>query len=213
MISIAAKFILSGILLLAGLAVAAAGPSGQDPDARIRAFLDEHQGHWRDLNVPVADGRILYDLIVAHGYKRALEIGTSTGHSGTWIAWALSKTGGKLVTIEIDAGRHAQALRNFQAVGLADRIDARLGDAHALVPQLDGPFDFVFSDADKDWYIEYFKAVAPKLLSGGCIAAHNVSERGWGWSRDYLEFVRAQPGFTTTVDPRGSASLALSFKK
>ena len=213
MISIAAKSILSGILLLAGLAGAAAGPSGQDPDARIRAFLDEHQGHWRDLNVPAADGQILYDLIVAHGYKRALEIGTSTGHSGTWIAWALSKTGGKLVTIEIDAGRHDQAVRNFQAAGLADRIDARLGDAHALVPQLDGPFDFVFSDADKDWYIEYFKAVAPKLLSGGCIAAHNVSERGRGWNREYLEFVRAQPGFTTTVDPRGSASLALSFKK
>ena len=206
------KTIAIGLFLLAALTLIGAGKA-QDPDARVRAFLDEHQGHWRDLNVPAADGQILFDLIVAHGYKRALEIGTSTGHSGTWIAWALSKTGGKLVTIEIDAGRYDQAVRNFQAAGLADRIDARLGDAHALVPQLDGPFDFVFSDADKDWYIEYFQAVAPKLLSGGCIAAHNVSERGRGWNREYLEFVRAQPGFTTTVDPRGSASLALSFKK
>jgi predicted O-methyltransferase YrrM len=212
MTSIGPKTIVIGLSLLAALSPIGAG-TAQDPDARIRAFLDEHQGHWRDLNVPAADGQILYDLIVAHGYKKALEIGTSTGHSGIWIAWALSKTGGRLVTIEIDAGRHDQAVRNFQASGLADRIDARLGDAHALVPKLEGPFDFVFSDADKDWYIEYFKAVAPKLVSGGCIAAHNVSERGRGWNREYLEFVRAQPGFTTSIDPRGSASLAMSFKK
>jgi len=208
------KMIVIGFFLLAALFSIGGGTAqDQDADARVRAFLDVHQGHWRDLNVPAADGQILYDLIVAHGYKRALEIGTSTGHSGTWIAWALSKTGGRLVTIEIDADRHDQAVRNFQAAGLADRIDARLGDAHVLVPKLDGPFDFVFSDADKDWYIEYFKAVVPKLVSGGCLAAHNVSEGGRGWSREYLEFVRAQPGFTTTVDSRGSASLALSFKK
>jgi predicted O-methyltransferase YrrM len=206
------KTIVLALLLLAALPPVGAGRA-QDADSRIRAFLDEHQGHWRDLNVPAADGQILYDLIVAHGYKRALEIGTSTGHSGTWIAWALSKTGGRLITVEIDAERRDQALRNFQASGLSGLIDSRLGDAHILVPRLDGPFDFVFSDADKDWYIEYFKAVAPKLASGGCIAAHNVSERGRGWTREYLDFVRAQPGFTTTVDPRGSASLAVSFKK
>jgi len=200
-------------LFLTAVLASSGGKTVQDPDSRIRAFLDEHQGHWQDLNVPAADGQILYDLIVAHGYKKALEIGTSTGHSGTWIAWALSKTGGRLVTIEIDAGRHDQAVRNFRASGLSDRIDARLGDAHVLVPRLEGPFDFVFSDADKNWYIEYFKAVAPKFVFGGCIAAHNVNEGGRGWVREYLEFVRARPDFTTTVDPRGSASLALSFKK
>ncbi len=200
--------------LLIGLALAPAAPGiGQDADAKIKAFLDERQGHWRDLNIPAADGRILYDLIVARGYKRALEIGTSTGHSGTWIAWALSKTGGRLTTIEIDPERRDQALRNFQAAGLAGRIESLLGDAHELVPRQEGPFDFVFSDADKDWYVEYFKALEPKLASGGCFAAHNVSERGRGWNREYLEFVRARPGFTTTVDPRGSASLALSFKQ
>lgn len=206
------KIILAALLL--GLALAPAAPAtGQDADAKIKAFLDERQGHWRDLNIPAADGRILYDLIVARGYKRVLEIGTSTGHSGTWIAWALSKTGGRLTTIEIDPERREQALRNFQSAGLAGRIESLLGDAHELVLRQEGPFDFVFSDADKDWYIEYFKALAPKLAAGGCFAAHNVSERGRGWNREYLEFVRAQPGFTTNVDPRGSASLALSFKK
>ena len=204
------KIVFLGILLLSGVAAA---PTGQDMDAKVRAFLDEHRGHWRDLNIPAADGQVLYDLIVSRGYKRALEIGTSTGHSGTWIAWALSKTGGTLITIEIDADRQTQAVKNFQASGLAGRIDARLADAHALVPALDGPFDFIFCDADKDWYVEYFKAAASKLVSGGCFAAHNVPEGGRGWSRDYLRFVRGQSDFSTSVDPHGSASLALSFKK
>ena len=59
-------------------------------------------GAWRDLNVPESDGRVLHDLVLKHKYTRALEIGTSTGHSGVWIAWALAQTGGKLVTVEIN---------------------------------------------------------------------------------------------------------------
>ena len=73
-------------------------------DSRVQAFLDSHRGTWRDLNVPESDGRILHDLILKHKFTRALEIGTSTGHSGIWIAWALAKTGGKLTTVEIDPG-------------------------------------------------------------------------------------------------------------
>ena len=121
----------------------------QNLDDRVKKFLDARQDQWRDLNVPVVDGQTLHDIIVKNKYTRALEIGTSTGHSGIWIAWALSKTGGKLITIEIDEGRHRQALANFEAAGLSKFIDARLGDAHAIVPALAGPFDFVFSDADK----------------------------------------------------------------
>jgi predicted O-methyltransferase YrrM len=66
------------------------------------------------MNIPARDGQLLYDLIIKGNYKSALEIGTSTGHSGIWIAWALSKTGGKLITIEIDPDRHREALRNFR---------------------------------------------------------------------------------------------------
>jgi predicted O-methyltransferase YrrM len=152
----------------------------EDLDARVRRFLDEHRRSWRDANVPTADGQVLYDLVVEHGYTRALEIGTSTGHSAIWIAWALSKTGGKLITIEIDEGRYRQALANFEEAGLSRYIDARLADAHELVPALPGPFDFVFLDADKDWYTQYFRDALPKLETGGCFTAHNVSERGRG---------------------------------
>ena len=57
------------------------------------------------MNVPEADGKALYDIILEKGYKDALEIGTSTGYSTLWIAWALSKTGGKVITLEIDKYR------------------------------------------------------------------------------------------------------------
>jgi predicted O-methyltransferase YrrM len=72
----------------------AAGQDQASIDARVRRFLDDRGRSWRDMNVPRADGQLLHDLIVKHGYTRALEIGTSTGHSSIWIAWALSKTGG-----------------------------------------------------------------------------------------------------------------------
>jgi len=88
-------------------------------DARVKRFLDERAGTWRDLNVPPQDGQLLHDLIVEHKYTRALEIGTSTGHSGIWIAWALSKTGGKLITVELDEARHKEAVANFEAAGLS----------------------------------------------------------------------------------------------
>jgi O-methyltransferase len=86
-------------------------------DATVQAFLDHHRGTWHDLNVPESDGKLLHDLIVEHKFTRALEIGTSTGHSGVWIAWALAKTGGKLTTVEIDPGRHRTALANANYVG------------------------------------------------------------------------------------------------
>ena len=205
--------------LAAALAFGPFGLAAQTPDqgaldARVKRFLEERAGRWRDLNVPASDGQLLHDLIVKHGYTRALEIGTSTGHSGIWIAWALSKTGGKLITVEIDEARHKEALANFEAAGLSAFIDARLGNAHDIVPALGGPFDFVFSDADKDWYPNYFRAVFPKLTTGGCYTTHNISQRGRGTagSRAYLELLRSTPGAETTVDERGGG-MAITFKR
>ena len=185
-------------------------------DQRVIAFLESQQGQWRDLNVPSSDGRILYDIIIENGYTRALEIGTSTGHSTIWIAWALSKTGGKLITIEINETRMKQAQANFEKAGLSQYIDARLDDAHRLVKQLEGPYDFVFSDADKDWYTNYFKDIAPKLVTGGCFTAHNVrpagTPGGMAGARAYLKYVQQLEGFSTTVDNTGGG-MAISYKK
>ncbi len=182
-------------------------------DKRVRAFLNSHARDWHDMNVPGVDGQLLYDIIINNNYTRALEIGTSTGHSAIWIAWALSKTGGKLITVEINESRYKKALENFRKAGLSEFIDARLDDAHELVPKLKGPFDFVFSDADKDWYRNYFDIVAPKLAVGGCYATHNVSDRrdyfGLG---NYVNYLKSLKNFETTFDERG-AGVAISYKK
>lgn len=178
----------------------------QDPvsnpllDEKVRKFLSDRSESWYDMNIPARDGQLLYDLIIKGNYKSALEIGTSTGHSGIWIAWALSKTGGKLITIEVDPDRHREALQNFREAGLSDYIDARLADAHKLVKELKGPFDFVFSDADKNWYKNYFTDIDPKLKVGGCYTTHNVYGRGgYGGQGDYLEYVRSLKNYESTL--------------
>lgn len=185
-------------------------------DKRVQQFLDDTRYSWRDMNVPASDGKILYDLIIQNKYTKALEIGTSTGHSAIWIAWALSKTGGKLITIEINESRYKTALANFKEAGLSEYIDARLADAHKLVPELEGPFDFVFSDADKDWYTNYAKAVIPKLEVNGCLAAHNVAgfrRRQRGIS-EFTDYINSLPNMETTFGgPDGRSSLSISIKK
>ena len=183
----------------------------KDLDQRVKNFLDKSSGQWRDMNVPESDGKVLHDIIVKNKYTKALEIGTSTGHSGIWIAWALSKTGGKLITIDISESRHKQAVANFKEVGLSNYIDARLADAHVLVKELDGPFDFVFSDADKGWYKNYFIDVEPKLEQGGCFTAHNVLNR-YGGIKEFLDYVEILPNYKTTIDHSSSSGVSISYK-
>jgi predicted O-methyltransferase YrrM len=181
-------------------------------DAKIEKFLTEKRGKWHEWNVPYEDGKVLYDLVIKNHYKRALEIGTSTGHSALWIAWALSKTGGKLITIEIDEGRYKTALKNFKKAGVEDFIDARLADAHRLVKELAGPFDFVFSDADKEGYLQYFKDVDPKLVKGGCFTAHNVNH-AYGGIKEFLGFIGSLSNYQTTIDRSSSSGISISYKK
>ena len=210
------KFILIISILLFGFSLAQG--QTQKPnmslDEKVRKFLAEQKYNWTDLNVPEQDGKLLYDIIIKNNYKSALEIGTSTGHSGVWIAWALSRTGGKLITIEIDKSRHNKAIENFKKTGLSDYIDARLADAHILVKELPGPFDFIFSDADKEWYINYFKDLNPKLKVGGCFTAHNISKSRWAQegTQEFLKYIQSLTNYETSVDDSG-AGLSISYKK
>ncbi|MBP1622352.1 MAG: putative O-methyltransferase [Acidobacteria bacterium] len=216
------------IAVFIGTSIFPASRPGADTaaaDARVRKVIDSHRDSWGGMNVPEADGQALHDIVIQNKYKNALEIGTSNGYSGLWIAWALSKTGGKLITIEIDPGRHKEALAYFREAGLDKYVDARLGDAHELVPSLPGPFDFVFCDADKEWYENYLKAALPKIPVGGCFAAHNVSDySAWGGRRrggygrgaggSFLEFARSLPNLDTKVlNIPGSGGLSVSYVK
>jgi caffeoyl-CoA O-methyltransferase len=195
-----------------GLVLAQKKQTPTELDIKVAKFLNKNRKDWHDWNVPYEDGKVLYDLIVKNNYKSALEIGTSTGHSSIWIAWALSKTGGRLITIEIDEGRYKTALKNFKRAGVEDLIDARLADAHQLVKELKGPFDFVFSDADKEWYTQYFKDVEPKLVKGGCFTAHNVTN-GYVSIKEFLDYIRRLPNYQTSIDRSSGLGISISYKK
>ena len=186
--------------------------TSKELDLKVERFLDENRGHWHHWNVPYEDGKALYNLIIKNNYKRALEIGTSTGHSAIWMAWALSKTGGRLITIEIDEARYKTALKNFKKAGVEELIDARLADAHQLVKELKGPFDFVFSDADKEWYTQYFKDVEKKLAVGGCFTAHNAID-GFREVKEFLDYIRSLPNYETTIDRSSRSGISISYKK
>ena len=180
-------------------------------DKKVKTFLKDNADSWGDMNVPLSDGKILYDVIIKNKYKSAVEIGTSTGHSAIWIAWALSKTGGKLITIEIDKTRFMQAKSNFKKAGVDKYIDMRLADAHELVPELPGKYDFVFSDADKYWYKNYFTAMDPKLLVGGCFTAHNTAMKTSGIT-EFLEYIEGLDNYNTTIDKTSRAGISVSYK-
>jgi caffeoyl-CoA O-methyltransferase len=215
------NFSIRSILLLIVTAFLSSAVKAQDLknnpalDEKVKKFLAGHSHQWHDMNVPESDGQLLYDIIIKNNYRSALEIGTSTGHSGIWIAWALSKTGGKLITIDIDEKRHNIALGNFKEAGLSEYIDARLADAHSLVKELSGPFDFVFSDADKGWYKNYFIDIDPLLKTGGCYTSHNVYGENAGdnsWQGEYLRYLKSLKNYETTVNNEG-AGLAISYKR
>ena len=196
-------------LLLAGNSYAQTSTSALD--AKVEKFLKDHKRDWHDLNVPYEDGQTLHNIIVKNKYTSALEIGTSTGHSTIWLAWAMSKTGGKVITLEINERRHKEALKNIAEAGLSEYVDARLGNAHDIVKQLPGPFDFAFSDADKEWYKQYFIDLDPKLKVGGCFTTHNVTD-GLA-DDDFLNYVKAHPKYKTTIDRSSRAGIMISYKR
>ena len=123
------------------------------------------------------EGRFLKMLVAAVGAERVLEIGTFTGYSALSMAEALPPTG-RLITLELNES-HADMARSFiSRSAYADRIEVRVGPALQTLRTLQGPFDFVFIDADKPSYLAYYEAVLPLLSPRGLIAVDNVLQSG-----------------------------------
>lgn len=200
------------MFLLVSVALAAAPPRSEQDDAAIRAYLDRIHGQPGMMNVPRADGEFLHDFILQHNYQRGLEVGTSNGYSAIWMGMALRRTGGKLITLEIDRRRAALARENFSEVGLGDVIELREGDALKIIPELEGPFDFVFIDAWKPDYIRYFRLLYPKVRPGGAILAHNVVSQA-GAMQDFLQAIQNHPNLETHIEHRSRAGLSVSVKR
>src|SRR5207247_10195405 len=107
--------------------------------------------------------------------------------------------------------RHRTHLKNLEARGVERDVDTGLADAHALVKELPGPFDFVFSDADKDWYTQYSKDLEAKVPAGGCFPAHNVLD-GFSGVDAFLGYVRARPNYTTTIERTSRSGISVSCR-
>jgi predicted O-methyltransferase YrrM len=124
------------------------------------------------LSSPVA-GRFLQFLVSMTRPQRVLELGTFTGYSSISMAAALPP-GGRIDTCDVEEAHASVARRYIEEAGLSDRISIHLGPATETIESLDGQFDFVFIDADKANYVNYYEAVLPRLSDGGLIAADNT---------------------------------------
>jgi predicted O-methyltransferase YrrM len=204
---------LVAIVLLGALTPAAAQDvfAGID-DPKVLPMLKDLPYDHGGMNVPRQDGRLLYDLIIERGYTRGLEIGTSNGYSTLWLGLAFRETGGKVITIEYEHKRAAEAQRNFEKAGLQDVIDARVADAFAEIPKIEGQFDFVFLDAWKPDYLAFWKLVRDRVPPGGSFTAHNVTGQE-NHMRDFLQAIRDDPDFETTIHEISRAGVSVSVRR
>ena len=123
------------------------------------------------------EGRLLQFLVWSLRARRVLELGTYSGYSSLSMAGGLPEDG-EIHTCELDEEHAAVARRYIERAGLSDRITVHVGPALETVQRLNGPWDFVFIDADKEGYLDYYEAVLPKLSEHGLIAADNTLRGG-----------------------------------
>ncbi len=182
-----------------------------DAEKRALDVLDDIEKRQSYYNISQQDGRLLRTLAHSTRAQRAIEVGTSTGYSGIWLALGLRSTGGKLTTFEIDKPRAATAAANFKRAGVEASIDIVVGDAHTEVPKLTGPVDLVFIDADKDGYLHYLTTLLPMLRPGGLVIADNMQVPAP--DPRYVKAVTTEPGLETLFLNMHGTGLAVTLKK
>lgn len=172
-------------------------------------FLAEVRAHGH-LNVPPEHGRFLQLITELRGAKRVLEVGTSNGYSSLWIARGLRRTGGKLVTIEIDKGRADAARENFKKAGFDDIITVHADNAFQVVPKLKGQFDVIFLDAGN--FKAFFDVAYPKLRAGGVLLTHNALLLRAD-TQKLLDAIKDDPQLIISVVQIGRDGFVVSYKR
>ena len=143
--------------------------------------------------------------------KKILEIGMSVGYSGLWFADAVmssTQSDGQIITIDREKFKIDQATQNFDEAGVSSLIKIREGEARKILHEIkeefgENYFDFIFIDADKESYIEYFDLCLPLVRKGGIIGADNIlfPERFNEMMTDYLSHVRSNPNVQSVTVP------------
>lgn len=136
----------------------------------------------KEFNIPIITKEVakyLEFIIESHNFKNILEIGTAIGYSGIIMCKIAKKNNGNLTTIEIDEERYNLALKNFKKANLIENITPILGDATIELGKIEKTFDFIFIDASKGHYMEFFKSSFNKLNKNGIIFIDNIMFRGY----------------------------------
>ncbi|HET8994597.1 MAG TPA: O-methyltransferase [Rhodococcus sp. (in: high G+C Gram-positive bacteria)] len=167
-----------------------------------------------DAGLPAIDvsrmqGKFLNLLARAMGARAILEIGTLGGYSTTWLARAVGDEG-RVVTLEFEP-RHAEVARaNLDHAGVGGVVDIRIGPALESLPQIEGPFDLVFIDADKENNSNYVREalrltrpgsviIVDNIVRGGAIADPDHDDERVRASRDVLALFAAEPRLDATA--------------
>lgn len=140
--------------------------------AWIEKQTNIHTNYPRMLSGSV-QGELLKILVEISGARRVLEIGSFTGYSAACMALGLPE-GGTVDSLEINDELEELMRAGWERTGVSDRITLHIGDAKETLAGLEGPYDFVFIDANKREYSEYYELVLPKVVSGGVIVADDV---------------------------------------
>jgi predicted O-methyltransferase YrrM len=157
------------------------------------AVLLELEKEARQEGIPIIGpvvGQFLHILARAMQAKRILELGTATGYSAIYLARACEGLKGKLVTLEKDEGMARRAHANFQKAGLGHFIEIRVADALAEMTNMQGPFDLIFLDIDKEDYLPLLSHCHRLLKTGGLMVTDNV---GFHAANDFNHAVFESP--------------------
>src|SRR5690242_18393781 len=183
-----------------------------DEIARSGRDHDQHEASHdrRMLNLEPDTARLVSLLVRSSARQRVLEIGTSNGYSTLWLAWSVRPQGGKVISIDRDAGKQELADANLRRAGLREVVELVSGDATEIVRGLEGPFDCVFFDADRVSAPEQIQLLLPKLRDDVLLLADN------GLSHPdeiagYLAALQALPDFERLVIPVGKG-LSVAYR-
>lgn len=175
----------------------------------VEALSTEAGARRRDellLSVGRSTGTLLNLLAKGLQARSILELGTSYGYSGVWLAEAARETGGRVITTDLIAEKSAYARKKLERVGLARFVDFRVGDVLQILRELSGPFDFVLLDVWKDLYVPCFDLFHSKLSPGAIVVADNMTypESARENAEAYRRRVRESRRFDSVLLPVGS---------
>ncbi len=149
-------------------------------------------------NISRETGQFLNLLVKELRCKKILEIGTSNGYSGIWLAEALSHSGGHLYTMESHAkGRHALGRETFKKSGLNKYITHLLGHAPEAIPAHPKIFDLIFLDATKEEYVKHFTALKNRVKKNGILIADNLHSHKEAL-KDFIKAIKSEPSWKVT---------------